>query len=857
MADQGKKAEDRLVLFTHEVADKYWKYAERFLSLPFRDLPRAGVLLRQFADFCAQQLKLGWSPAEIVPVFFQEVAGIRDVKTQMELLFWFLQFIERQVVLFDAIEDAAYPKMHDPRAPGTLRFWLDQDTVVSRADLERYRIRLVLTAHPTQFYPAQIIGILQDLTAAIVRDDDAAIGDLLLQMAETSFVNAHKPTPYDEAVFLCQYLDTIFYPTISMEQQLIDDKFGLLPAAIELGFWPGGDRDGNPNVTTKITAGVINTLHQRILTKYLAELEQLKHRLTFKNVWNHLELIEIRLQATLEQTVSQQIFDATPYPSPSDFKKDLLALKTIVDEQHGGLYAEKISHLISAVTCFGFHYASLDLRQDSLVHSQLVQAILTHLDSDCEYLNQDEATKLSILDQYLTQPVPSSFPEFAADSVQSDVLALLRSITVLQGIVGERGLHRYIISHTQGAHHVLEIMLLCYWCGLSRDVAVLDIVPLFESIEDLSLAAQTMTTLYQNKHYRRYLEQRNKTQTIMLGYSDGTKDGGYITANWAIYLAKANLTKVSAEHHIACLFFDGRGGPPSRGGGNTHKFYRALASNIPQQELQVTLQGQTISTNFGTLASAEYNIGQLYTAGLTKFDRPMTGMPKEDQALLDQLAELSTLEYQALIHHPQFFPYLENVTPMNFFGELNIASRPPRRDKQGPLSLDNLRAITFVSSWSQMKQNVPGYYGFGSAVEKMIDSGKQKDLEALYANNLYFHTLVENTMQSLLKNYFPLTQYLAQDPEYGEFLQLLADEAVRTEKGLLTITKQPHLLAEDPTIRASIQLREAIVLPLQVIQQYALIQFRQKNLGDSELEAIKKLIQKTLPTNLNASRNSA
>jgi phosphoenolpyruvate carboxylase len=849
--------EGKLALFKREVASKYRKYAERFLSLPFKDLPQAGVLLTKFSEFCAQQLKLECSPADIVPRFFKEIAQVDDAETQTALLFWFLQFIERQVVLFDAIEDAAYPQMHDAAATGTLRGWLSQATAVTAADLQQYRIRLVLTAHPTQFYPAQIIGILQDLTAAIVRDDDASVSDLLLQMAETSFVNAHKPTPYDEAVFLCQYLDNVFYPTISAEQQLLEAKFGLLPPAIELGFWPGGDRDGNPNVTTKITIGVVNTLHHRILNKYLAEFEQLKHRLTFKNVWQQLELIESRLHATLQQVDQPFIQDVMPYSAPLDFKNDLLALKTIIDEQHGGLYGDKISHLIAAVSCSGFHYAALDLRQDSLVHSQLVHAVLYHFDSDSDYLSQDAITKMSILEHYLTQAVPAELPIFPEASAQADVLALLRSLMSLQSIVGERGLHRYIISHTQAAYQVLEVMLLCHWCGFALDNIPLDIVPLFESIEDLSFAAKTMSVLYQNTHYQRHLQQRNSTQTIMLGYSDGTKDGGYLTANWAIYLAKAELADLSEQQAIACLFFDGRGGPPSRGGGNTHKFYRALTSNIPQQELQVTLQGQTISTNFGTLAAADYNIGQLYTAGLANLNRSTTPMAEEDQQLLDELANLSATQYQALIHHPQFLPYLEQITPLNFFADLNIASRPPRRDKQGPLSLDNLRAITFVSSWSQMKQNVPGYYGFGSAVQTLIDSGKQKDLEALYQNNLYFHTLVENTMQSLLKNYFPLTQYLAEDPDYGEFWQLLTDEAARTETALLAITKQPYLLAEDPAVRASIQLRETIVLPLQVIQQYALIKHRQSNLPEPERATLRKLIQKTLPTNLNASRNSA
>ncbi len=835
----------------------YQKQAKRFLGLPFEDLPQVGSLLIGFSEYCVQALKEEKSPDDIVRQFFNEVADVHEEKEQVELLFWFLQFIERQVVLFDAIEDAIFEKTHDRSAPGSLEEWLKREDDLSKTSLEDYRIRLVLTAHPTQFYPSQIIGILQDLTVAIGNKDEESVGELLLQMAKTSFSNAHKPTPLDEAVFLAQYLDQIFYPTISSFQQTLNTKLGDLPTAVELGFWPGGDRDGNPYVTAQITETVVNMLHQRVLNKYLTELEQLKHRLTFKHILERLDNIAARLQATLQKALQQPNIVTLPYSTPLEFKNDLIALKNIIDEQHGGLYSDKVEHLISAVTCFGFHYASLDIRQDSLVHSQLIHEIFQKLNISNNYINKTEDERLLILQECFNKQAPISLPSFLEGSIQNETITLFRSIKNLQNIVGEDGLNRYIISHTQSAHHVLEVMLLLYWCGFEKNAIPMNIVPLFESIEDLKKAPTIMKCLYQDQNYSEHLKSRKKVQTIMLGYSDGTKDGGYLTANWAIYQAKARLKKLSDEYSVGCVFFDGRGGPPSRGGGNTHKFYRALASTIPQRELQLTLQGQTISTNFGTIAAARYNIAQLYTAGLANFNRSIQPMLLEDQALLESLSKLSSDSYQTLIHHPKFIPYLENITPLNYFGELNIASRPPRRDKQGPLNLDNLRAITFVSSWSEMKQNVPGYFGFGTAVQKLIEQGKQTKLQTLYKQNLYFHTLVENTMQSLLKNYFPLTHYLAGDREYGDFWKLLSDEAALTESVLLKITGQPFLLAENSAVRSSIQLRESIVLPLQVIQQAILIKLRQPGLTEEKYDLYKKIILKSLPTNLNASRNSA
>ncbi|GAG63165.1 unnamed protein product, partial [marine sediment metagenome] len=380
-----------------------------------------------------------------------------------------------------------------------------------------------------------------------------------------------------------------------------------------------------------------------------------------------------------------------PYQTPQQLSKDLLTLQLTINNEHDGLYADKVDHLISAVNCFGFNFASLDIRQDARVHSQLVHDILQKT-ANIDYRKQNAAEQINTLHHYLAKPAPA-LPEFPADSVEYDIVDMIKALPSLQQIVGERGIHRYILSNTQSAQHVLELLLLCHWCGID---AAIDIIPLFESIDDLTNAADIMDTLYQDAHYAPHLQQRHGKQTIMLGFSDGTKDGGYLTANWAIYQAKVHLQAISEQHAIHCVFFDGRGGPPARGGGNTHNFYRALTTTLPQRELQLTLQGQTISTNFGTLAAAQYNIGQLYTAGLADLDQPAQAMPKSDQLLLEELSTLSADYYQQLIHHAKFLPYLEHITPMPYFGELNIASRPPRRSQQGPLSLDNLRAITFV-----------------------------------------------------------------------------------------------------------------------------------------------------------------
>jgi len=380
-----------------------------------------------------------------------------------------------------------------------------------------------------------------------------------------------------------------------------------------------------------------------------------------------------------------------------------------------------------------------------------------------------------------------------------------------------------------------------------------------------------MRTLYENEFYRSYLQKRNLKQTIMLGFSDSTKDGGYVTANWSIYHCKLQLFLLGHDHNIDTLFFDGRGGPPARGGGNTHKFYRAIASTLPLSEIQLTIQGQTITTNFGTLETAKYHIEQLYTSGLmtshfhlfkdSEYQLFKETLSYEDIERLDQLSNESFTVYKTLVNNPLFLKYLSELTPMNYYGDLNIASRPPRRDQQESPTLDNLRAITFVSAWSQMKQNIPGFYGLGTSLNNMIERGELKNLQRLYKENLFFHTLLDNAMQSLLKTQFSITQHLRTDPEFGSFWLNLKREADTTTTTLLQVSQQSELLADDFLNRASIQQREMIVLPLQIIQQYALMKARELRISgketSKEVEIFHKIILKTIATNINASRNSA
>ncbi len=869
--------------FQEQVAMKYQVYNGLFLTLPFENLLKVGVELPVFAELCRTELQRGKSPKAIVEQFFREIAHAKSFEKQVGILLLLLQFVERQVVLFDALEDAAFTTTHDMAGAGSIIHLIKRLTTKNKLEklfklLQTYRTRIVLTAHPTQFYPPQVLGIIQDLGKAVGHNDLKEIHDLLLQMGKTSFKSSHKPTPVDEADTLIQYLERTFYPVLkelhyrlSQTFEPYEKKNKFLPALVELGFWPGGDRDGNPNVTAESTLQVAANLKAKILMLYIREIEQLRRRLTFRTVWAQLEKMEARLIAT--QIIAIKSSEAAPYKHYQEFLDDLMETRNLLMTENQGLFLDKIDKVISAVICFGFHFASLDIRQDSRIHAQVLQKLMTRfaknrgipkklLHASRHYSELSDDEKLQLIQKWLKLPAPPlKNVKAIKDPLVTDMIESLRAVSIIQQANGEKGLHRYVISNTQSAANILEVLLAAHWAGWSIPKLTLDIVPLFETVQDLIDAESIMRALYESPIYKKHLQRRGMQQVIMLGFSDGTKDGGYVTANWEIFKCKKRLADLSKEYHVDVIFFDGRGGPPARGGGNTHKFYRAMENWVDQKQIQLTIQGQTISSTYGTKAAAAFNVEQLFTSGLEAqlFSDPTNRFTKEDFTLLEELSTVSYETYQALKNHPLFIPYLQKITPLSYYGELNIASRPPRRSQSGPLKFEDLRAIPFVGAWSQMKQNVPGFYGLGSALQALINAGKEEELKKIYHHSLFFRTLLENAMQSLKKSFFALTQYLSDDPKFGEFWQMLKAEADLTIEMLKRISGQHHLLDSEPVIQESIQMREDLVLPLLVIQQYALMMMREEKAAktDKKIGIYREIILKSLAANTNASRNSA
>lgn len=844
-----------LAEFRNLVGTKFEMYNSLFTSLPFHRVEKTGILLSLFLLHCEDGFKNEQSPAEIIESFFRQYTSYREEKDQLDLLFRFIQYSERQVVLFDALEDAAFSATHDMNGSGTLK-QLQTEVIQNNAEqqlaekLKDFSVRMVLTAHPNQFYPSSVLGIIHDLGKALGKDDAVLVNSYLQQLGKTPFFNKKKPTPYDEAVNLIWFLENVFYHSAG---NILSFLYGAFPDAVKgqnqlirMGFWPGGDRDGNPFVKADTTLRVAEALRGSIIKCYYREVRLLKGRLTFQGVDT--------LLATLEERLYNNLF-IPGYKadlSKEEVVNTLIEIRDILIEKHNSLFLSKVNNLLNKVNLFGLFFASLDVRQDSSIHSELVELIAektTVLPKNYKSLSPEAKIKaLQSIDSLVVDT-----------DIAKDAFETLLAIKTAQTFNGVEGCHRYIISHTTSAVDVMEVYGLFLMSGWKKEHLTIDFVPLFETIGDLQNAAKAMTVLYQNEAYQQHLKRRNKTQTIMLGFSDGTKDGGYLMANWSIYKAKEELTRISREYDVEVVFFDGRGGPPARGGGKTHQFYASMGQNIANKEIQLTIQGQTISSNFGTREAARYNMEQLMHAGISNglFSSRMTTMSSSEEQLLHDLSDESYEAFRVLKEDPDFLEYLNFASPLRYYAEANIGSRPSKR-KTGKLNLNDLRAVPYVGAWSQLKQNIPGYYGVGLAFEKLEKEGKWEHIKELYQNSLYFRTLVGNCEMAMTKCFFPLTAYLSKHPKYGVLWNMFHDEFERTKKYTLLLTGKSELMADRETDLLSIQMRQRIELPLITIQQYALTMIREKGkTSESEIKIFEKLVMRCSFGIINAERNSA
>ena len=839
--------------FEKSVKNKFDIYNSLFLNLPFQGIEKLGMLIPILQQECKNGLDAGKEPIDILDSFFKVHTSIISESEKTELMFKFIQYVERQIVLFDSVEEAAFENMKKFENEFNLENYIhhtivgEENTEIEKK-LSDFSVRIVFTSHPTQFYTPAVLDIISRLRSFIAANDSNNIDIILQQLGLTSLINSEKPTPLDEAKNVIYFIRNFYYDAVGelyshIKSNLLNDNFDN-PRLIQLGFWPGGDRDGNPFVTWDTTIKVADELRTTLMKCYYRDVKALERKLTFKGVTEIIENLRERLYVAM--------FDSSKNIEYAEILVTLEKIHVLLTTRFNSLYVEELRSLIDKVKVFKNHFASLDIRQNHIVHKKIVETIFKKekiIDQTLDELKNNELTSILINKNI------NITPDQLDDDVLKDTIKTISKLKDIQRKNGEAGCNRYIISNAEDSFSVLFVFFLLKNCGWQKGPIPFDIIPLFESMNGMKNSEFIMKELYSIPEYRAHLNNRGDKQTIMLGFSDGTKDGGYLQANWSIFKTKEKLSQLSSQFNIKPIFFDGRGGPPARGGGKTHRFYASQSGKIANHEIQLTVQGQTISSKFGSKEHFKHHCEQIITAGISQgLSKKENKIADSSRKLIEELARLSFEKYTELKNHKMFIPYLENKSTLKYYGQTNVGSRPDRRGNKNKLNLSDLRAIPFVGSWSQLKQNVPGYFGIGTALKNLVNAGRLNDLKKIFVEVPFFKALILNSMMSLSKCYFELTAYIVKDADYSEFWNILFEEYKLSKEMVLLISGYENLMEEELVTRSSIEIREKIVIPLLTIQQYALQKIEKDPSNKSVYE---KIVRRSLYGNINASRNSA
>ena len=532
--------DQKIEKFRQIVENKFQIYNSLFMSLPYDKMTNIGMLLPFLYEESKEGYEQGKSPEVIIEEFFQKHTNLESEEQKLELLFKIIQYVERQVVLFDSIEDAAFQQLHSESDTGTIlnlheRATQEHHLEELRKKMRDFAIKIVFTAHPTQFYPNSVQRIIHDLRDAIINDSVTQIDALLQQLGKTPFVNKERPTPLDEAMSIIYYLRYVYYQSIGELYKKIKQVFGTEhftphPDIIKLGFWPGGDRDGNPFVTADITLKVAEELRISILKDYYGHLKNVRRKLSFRGVSDVLEKLSKHLYSS--------IFQPDVKISSEDIINQINQAEKILIEQHNGLFRDVLDDYRDRVKIFGTHFATLDIRQDSRIHQNIINEIYEKISGN----SASEKTPNELID-YLLKVDTILDPLDFENEITQETLKSIINIKTIQAKNGERGMHRYIISNSDEVKDVMNVFVMMKLCGYSEEEIKMDIVPLFETMEGLENSEEVMRKLYSDEVYKNHLKRRNNQQFIMLGFSDGTKDGGYLKANWEIIQVKKDFQR--------------------------------------------------------------------------------------------------------------------------------------------------------------------------------------------------------------------------------------------------------------------------------------------------------------------------
>ncbi|HWD41891.1 MAG TPA: phosphoenolpyruvate carboxylase, partial [Fimbriimonas sp.] len=519
---------------------------------------------------------------------------------------------------------------------------------------------------------------------------------------------------------------------------------------------------------------------------------------------------------------------------PEELISDLLVVQRSLAENKAQNVANsgRLPALIRQVEAFGFHLATLDIRQHSEQHAEALQEILVAagvIGADVDYANLPEEEKLTLLTKELANPRPLVPPDFKGSDIVSHVLDVFHVVRRARSELSKRSVVAYIISMTHGVSDLLEVLLFCKEAGLYRITPYgvesdLDVVPLFETIEDLHNCGPLVTCLLANEAFRKHLEARNNLQEIMLGYSDSSKDGGYIAANWSLQLTLSNLAKVAREKGIGLRLFHGRGGTVGRGGGRANRAIMSQPEGSFSGRIRFTEQGEVISFRYSLQPIAHRHLEQIVGAVLLATNASGSGQAEEKYGLImHAMEEKSRSVYRSLVYEdPEFWSFYTQATPISHISLLPIASRPVSRGGNAIGGVEGLRAIPWNFAWVQSRAVLVGWYGMGSALQEQIDQGNLESLRTMYREWPFFRTVVDNAQLELMRANLRTSRLYSARVEPEELGQRMEDliegEYAKTKDGILSLTGQSELMARARVVRNTVEFRNPMVEPLSKAQ---------------------------------------
>ncbi|MRR49879.1 MAG: phosphoenolpyruvate carboxylase [Rhodocyclaceae bacterium] len=780
------------------------------------------------------------------------------------------------------------------------------DPVRLRDFFDNASIHPVLTAHPTEVQRKSILDCQWKIARLLDERDrtqltpeerdehEEAMRRAVLTLWQTRMLRWTKLSVMDEVMNGLTYYGTTFLRQLPRLHNSLEDSLATLPGwpggeikpFLRPGSWIGGDRDGNPFVTAPVLVDTLRAQSRRAMTFYLDQVHKLGAGLSSAALLVDVspELAELaarspdrnphrddepyrraiagiyaRLAATARlldgmEAPLHAVAEAPAYANVAEFAADLDVIHRSLEQSNSKLLARgRLRRLRRALSLFGFHLASLDLRQNSDVHARTVAEILAVNRPGTDYLNLDENARIALLQEELATPRPlvSDFVRYS-DETEGE-LAIFRAAKRMHDTYGKAAIENVIISKTDGVSDILEVALLLKEAGLLRphDNALdVNIVPLFETIGDLERSGAIMDRLFSLPIYNRLLGSRDAVQEVMLGYSDSNKDGGFLTSGWSLYRAETVLTQVFARHGIGMRLFHGRGGSVGRGGGPSYQAILAQPAGAVQGRIRITEQGEVIASKYANPELGHRNLEILAAATLeaTLLPHEHDDPRAEFLAAMGELSDFAFRAYRAMVYEtPGFEDYFWQSTVIAEIAALNIGSRPASRKKT--TAIDDLRAIPWVFSWAQCRLMLPGWFGFGSAVAAYRDKHGESGLALLREMNKewgFFRTTLSNMDMVLGKSDIAIAE---------RYSELVPDEALRNAifprlkaewqasiDALLNITGQSELLAGNPLLARSIRNRFPYMDPLNHLQ----IELLKRHRAGEADERIKRGIHLTI-----------